>query len=213
MLTRPDLPITKYHPASVSIRLALGAIVALQLCSSITRAAEQSRPNAIVIVADDLGYADLSFLEQAPSDVKNLRTSSLDRLASMGTYFTEAYSTSPICSPSRCGLITGSYQQRWGNYWYGQGGLPSGRTTLPQVLKENGYRTVKVGKTHLNGGDAEHPLDHGFEEYFGFNHHTWDYIRLSDADLKAYQERADGDGLGNTWRRAARQRTQRSGFD
>jgi len=79
-------------------------------------------PNIIVIVADDLGYADMSFLPQSPGDV---HTPGIDRLAKMGGYFTNAYATAPICSPSRAGLITGRYQQRWGNYWYGQGGLPA----------------------------------------------------------------------------------------
>ncbi len=151
------------------------------------------RPNVIVIVADDLGYADMSFLPQAPGDIQ---TPSIDRLAKEGTYFGNAYSTSPICSPSRAGLITGRYQQRWGNYWYGQGGLPKGELTIPKALRKLGYSTHKIGKTHLNGGDAEHPLDHGFDDYLGFNHHTWDYIRLSQKDLDAYKKRANGDSLG-----------------
>ncbi len=154
------------------------------------------RPNLIVIVADDLGYADLSFLEQAPEDVKKLQTPAIDRLAREGTYFTNAYATAPICSPSRCGLITGRYQQRWGNYWYGQGGLPTEETTLPQALKPLGYHSKKIGKTHLNGGPARHPLDHGFDEFLGFQSHTWDYIRLSQKDLDAYKDRANGKGLG-----------------
>lgn len=159
------------------------------VCTTVTAA----RPNVLVIVADDLGYADMSFLPHSPEDVK---TPGIDRLADEGTYFTNAYSTSPICSPSRCGLITGRYQQRWGNYWYGQGGLPNEETTLPQVLKRLGYFTKKIGKTHLNGGPAEHPLDHGFDENIGFRHHTWDYIRLSSKDLEAYRERAGGKSLG-----------------
>jgi len=150
-------------------------------------------PNIIVIVADDLGYADMSFLANSPADVK---TPAIDKLAAHGTYFSNAYSTSPICSPSRCGLITGRYQQRWGNYWYSQGGLPNDELTIPQALKKLGYRTKKIGKTHLNGGPAEHPLDHGFDEFIGFIHHTWDYIRLSQKDLDAYKKRAGGKALG-----------------
>ena len=151
------------------------------------------KPNVIIIMADDLGYADLSFLPQSPSDVA---TPHIDRLAREGTYFGNAYATAPICSPSRCGMITGRYQQRWGNYWYGQGGLPNEEITLPQVLKKLGYFSQKIGKTHLNGGPAEHPLDHGFDEFLGFLHHTWDYIRLSEKDLTAYKKRANGKGLG-----------------
>ena len=165
----------------------------LSLCLIATRLSADTRPNVIIIVADDLGYADMSFLSQSPRDVK---TTAIDRLAAEGTYFSNAYATSPICSPSRCGLITGRYQQRWGNYWYGQGGLPNAEQTIPQTLKELGYSTHKIGKTHLNGGPAEHPLDHGFDEFLGFIHHTWDYIRLSSKDLAAYKTRSGGKPLG-----------------
>lgn len=151
------------------------------------------KPNIIVIMADDLGYADMSFLDQSPADID---TPAIDRLSNEGTYFSNAYATAPICSPSRCGMITGRYQQRWGNYWYGQGGLPSEEITLPQVLNEMGYFSQKVGKTHLNGGPAEHPLNHGFSEFLGFMHHTWDYIRLSEKDVAAYKKKAAGKGLG-----------------
>jgi len=168
----------------------------LLLSNMVTAKPLTSKPNLIIIVADDLGYADLSFLEQAPADVKTLQTPAIDRLAREGTFFSNAYATAPICSPSRCGLITGRYQQRWGNYWYGQGGLPSEETTLPQALKRLGYHSKKIGKTHLNGGPARHPLDHGFDEFLGFQSHTWDYIRLSQKDLDAYRQRAEGKPLG-----------------
>ncbi len=174
------------------IRVFLLCLVAISFLAGTTLSAAQ-RPNIIVIVADDLGYADLSFLPQSPADVQ---TPAIDSLAHQGTYFNNAYSTAPICSPARCGLITGRYQQRWGNYWYGEGGLPKKELTIPQALKELGYFTKKIGKTHLNGGEAEHPLDHGFDEFIGFIHHTWDYIRLSQKDLDAYRERANGKGLG-----------------
>jgi len=143
----------------------------------------------VVIIADDLGYADMSFLPQAPADVKKYGTPGIDRLARTGTYFSNAYGASPICSPSRAGLITGRYQQRWGNYWYGEGGLPQEELTIPEALGRAGYATAKFGKTHLNGGPKEFPTQHGFERYLGFMHHTWDYIRLSQKDVDAYQTR------------------------
>ncbi|MGY8670994.1 MAG: sulfatase-like hydrolase/transferase, partial [Verrucomicrobiia bacterium] len=90
-------------------KIAFAALLILLLLTPDTHSA---KPNIIVIVADDLGYADLSFLPQSPKDVS---TPAIDQLAKEGTYFSNAYSTSPICSPSRCGLITGRYQQRWGN--------------------------------------------------------------------------------------------------
>jgi arylsulfatase B len=160
----------------------------------ILAAAFANPPNLLVIMADDLGYADLSFLPQSPRDVK---TPGIDALAATGTYFSNAYSTSPICSPSRAGFITGRYQQRWGNYWYGQGGLPESEFTLPQALKPHGYYCQKIGKTHMNGGLAQHPLDHGFDEFLGFIHHTWDYIRLSQKDQDAYKAHTKNLGILN----------------
>lgn len=143
----------------------------------------ESKPNVLVIVVDDLGYADLGFLPYASKDIS---TPNINRLMEQGVFFSNAYSTSPICSPSRAGLITGRYQQRWGNYWYGEGGLPAVEKTLPQMLKVLGYHNVKIGKTHLNGGPVEHPLDHGFDEFLGFIDHTWDYLRLSQDDVGEY---------------------------
>ncbi|TRX59159.1 sulfatase-like hydrolase/transferase [Fulvivirga sp. M361] len=143
----------------------------------------QEKPNIILVVIDDLGYADLGFLPHAASDVS---TPNIDRLASTSVFFSRAYATSPICSPSRAGLITGKYQQRWGNYWYGEGGLPESEKKLPQLLSEQGYYTAKIGKTHMNGGPVEHPLDHGYQYFMGFMDHTWDYLRLSEKDEKAY---------------------------
>jgi arylsulfatase A-like enzyme len=145
-----------------------------------------AKPDVIQFIIDDLGYADMGFLAQAPADVKQMKTPGIDRLRAMGTYFSSAYATSPICSPSRTGLITGRYQQRWGNYWYGQGGLPLSEKTLPQALKELGYTTKKIGKCHHNGGPGQFPTKHGFDEFIGFVHHTWDYMRLSEKDVEAY---------------------------
>lgn len=184
------------HPQhSLVATSALSVVVAFIVLttSSVAVSAEQ-RPNVIVIVADDLGYADMSFLPQSPTDVN---TPGIDRLAASGTYFTNGYATAPICSPSRAGLITGRYQQRWGNYWYGQGGLPKSELTIAHALKNLGYFTQKIGKTHLNGGPAQHPLDHGFDEFLGFIAHTWDYVRLNQLDVDAYRARAQGSEFGS----------------
>ena len=147
---------------------------------------ENNKPNIIQITVDDLGYADLSFLDYASKDVS---TPGIDRLRQSGIFCSEAYATAPISSPARTGMITGRYQQRWGNYWFGEGGLPSTETTLPQLLRANGYFTAKVGKTHHNGGDAEHPLKHGFDYFMGFVNDTHDYLRLSQKDVKEYGEK------------------------
>ncbi|HAX96735.1 MAG TPA: hypothetical protein DCY35_09505 [Prolixibacteraceae bacterium] len=141
------------------------------------------KPNFICIIADDLGYGDAGFQDPCMYDVN---TPGLNRLASAGYVFDTAYSTSPICSPSRTGIITGRYQQRWGNYWFGQGGLPFTEATTPGILRDKGYHTFKIGKTHYNGGDAEHPLDHGYDSFYGFVDHTADYMRQTKTDVEKY---------------------------
>ncbi len=185
----------------MSIRIILGLLLLpiLVSCKSEKKTEpnkETVKPNVVVIMVDDLGYADLGFLPCAPTDVKTVGTPFMDNIAKKGTYFTNAYATAPICSPSRAGFITGKYQQRWGNYWYNEGGLPADQKTIPQALKELGYATKKIGKTHLNGGPVEYPTDHGFDEFLGFMHHTWDYIRLSEKDVEAYR-RKGVEYLGN----------------
>jgi len=158
-------------------------IVIVMLLFTSCKIWQKEKPNILVVVIDDLGYSDLSFLPYASEDV---HTPNIDRIAERGVFFTNAYATSPICSPSRVGLLTGKYQQRWGNYWYNEGGLPGEEKTMPQYLKKSGYYNVKVGKTHMNGGPVEHPLDHGFDEFLGFIDHTWDYLRLSYEDVDQY---------------------------
>jgi len=150
------------------------------------------RPNVVLILIDDLGYADMSFHPDAPADV---HTPAIDRIAERSVSFTNGYSTAPICSPARAGLTTGRYQQRWGNYWYSEGGLPRGLSTIASSLRDLGYATKKIGKNHNNGGPANHPLDHGFDEFLGFNHHTHDYLRLSEKDVEAYQKHTSKFGI------------------
>lgn len=121
-------------------------------------AAAATRPNIIVILTDDMGVGDLGCYggRQAP-------TPAIDRLASEGTRFTQYYSASPICSPSRCGLITGMYPARWQITSYlqtraGNAGcemadfLDPNAPSLPRVLKAGGYATAHFGKWHLGGG-------------------------------------------------------------
>lgn len=162
--------------------LVAAAVPALTLAEP--SAVAQPAPNIVLIVADDLGYADLSFLPYAASDAE---TPNIDRMAKGGAFFSNAYVTSPICSASRAGIITGRYQQRWGNYSLGiRGrGLPASELTIPQALKELGYVTMKVGKNHHGGGDADLPWKHGFDEFLGFTGSTKDYLRLSEQEAEA----------------------------
>ncbi|MEO0509916.1 MAG: sulfatase-like hydrolase/transferase [Verrucomicrobiota bacterium] len=148
-----------------------------------------AKPNIIVILADDLGYADVGFHDIVADGI---HTPNLDRLADSGTVFHNAYSSSPICSGARLSLQTGRYGQRWGAYFYNEGGLPNEEQSISEMLLEAGYSTMKVGKTHLNKGPKEHPLKHGFEHWLGFIHHSWDFHLLSSKDVTAYDRKRKG---------------------
>ena len=131
-------------------------------------AAQAGKPNVVILLADDMGYADVGF-----HGCKDIPTPNLDRLAAGGTRCTNGYVTGPYCSPTRAALLTGKYQQRFGHEFnpgggMGQAGLPVGQTTLADRLKATGYRTGLVGKWHLGGQPQFHPNRRGFDEFFGF---------------------------------------------
>ncbi len=147
------------------------------------------KPNVIVIIADDLGYADVGFQEIVADGVC---TPNLDKLAKSGVIFRNAYAASAVCSNSRLSISTGRYAQRWGAYYYGEGGLPETESTIAEMMLKAGYRTMKVGKTHLNGGDKEAPTKHGFEQSLGFVHHSWNHHLLSQKDMDAYNRKKAG---------------------
>lgn len=132
-------------------------------------AGKPAKPNILVILADDLGYADVGF-----NGCRDIPTPHLDRLAKESVRCTSGYVTHPFCSPTRAGLLTGRYQQRFGHEnnpaWLPDStvaGLPLSQTTLPQVLKTAGYVTGCVGKWHLGAHPQFHPNRRGFDEYFG----------------------------------------------
>ena len=138
------------------------------------------RPNVIVIVADDLGYADLGCYGG-----RDVPTPNIDSLANNGIRFTNGYVTAPVCSPTRAGLITGRYQQRFGHEFNPGStpengfGLPLDQTTLPQILREHGYATGMVGKWHLGVRPKYRPTERGFDEYFGFLTGAHSYVELN----------------------------------
>ncbi len=155
---------------------------------SIVNAKEQ--PNILLIVGDDHGYADMGVTGFA-NDVK---TPNLDALASNGLRFTQAYATSPICSTSRAGLITGSYTQRFGGYWYGGDGLKNADfATLPEQMKKSGYNTAYIGKWHygsdLSTSHRNFPMRHGFDSLYGFSGGRKHYLIHNAKAAAKYQER------------------------
>ncbi|WP_256992375.1 sulfatase-like hydrolase/transferase [Paenibacillus sp. XY044] len=134
-----------------------------------------TKPNVIVIYCDDLGYGDLGCYG---SDA--IRTPHLDALAQDGARFTNWYSNSPVCSPSRAALLTGKYPAKTGVSHIlggkrGTGGLRDDAKTLAQRLKEHDYRTALFGKWHLGSAEETKPNAKGFDEYFGFQAGCVDY--------------------------------------
>jgi arylsulfatase A-like enzyme len=127
-------------------------------------------PNVIVIVADDLGYGDVSY-----NGCPDYTTPNIDALAAGGVKLSNGYATHCFCAPSRAGLMTGRYQQRFGFELQPPGdaanprqGIPASEMLLPQLLKQDGYRTGMVGKWHLGAHPNLTPLQRGFDEFFGF---------------------------------------------
>ena len=136
------------------------------LGGSLLAAASARQPNILFIVGDDMGYADVGF-----HGCKDIPTPNLDTLAASGVRFTNGYVSGPYCSPTRAGLLTGRYQQRFGHEFNpggGKQGLPVTETTIANRLKAAGYVTGLVGKWHLGSLPEMHPQQRGFDEFFGF---------------------------------------------
>ena len=144
---------------------------------------KRKQPNIIVIISDDMGYVDIGC-----HGCKDIKTPGIDSIARNGIRFTNGYVSCPVCSPTRAGLATGRYQQRFGHE-YNTGpppggleenvGLPLTEVTIANVLKSAGYITGAVGKWHLGMAPHFHPLKRGYDEFFGFLHGGHSYIEPS----------------------------------
>jgi arylsulfatase A len=135
------------------------------------------KPNIIVIMADDLGYGGISCYGELAIETPNL-----DALARDGIRFTDFHSNGSVCTPTRAALLTGNYQQRSGleGVIYVRGetrqlGLDSAQVTLPKLLKKNGYATGIMGKWHLGYNKEYNPVNHGFNEFYGYLSGNIDY--------------------------------------
>jgi arylsulfatase A-like enzyme len=155
----------------VTALLLIGLVAAPALAQPV---ASPSRPNVVLIVADDLGYGDLS--SYGAPDIK---TPNLDRLALEGVRLTDFYANAPVCTPTRAALITGRYQQRVllerplgtdpANPTTGlEVGLPVTGRSLPQLMKNAGYATGLIGKWHLGFKPEYRPTRHGFDYFWGY---------------------------------------------
>ncbi|HCD0607977.1 TPA: sulfatase-like hydrolase/transferase [Salmonella enterica subsp. enterica serovar Infantis] len=186
-----------------------------------------SKPNIIIYLLDDAGYADISV------NGGKYPTPNIDNLANSGKNFTSFYVSSPICSPSRAGLMTGKLENKTGMYGVKNGvffesdpdGLPKKEKTIPEMLKENGYKTAMLGKWHLGiGKDNTHlPTRHGFDQWWGIptsndmfyseNKYSNDYLTqlifdgkkdeamriFHERELLNYNNKKTGDVKNETW--------------
>lgn len=172
---------------------AVAASALAGAAADVALGAQAARPNVLYIMADDLGWGDLSCYGRP-----DYKTPHLDRLASEGVRFTQGYSAAPVCTPTRCAFVTGRYPARtavgleeplaWKRQLVEQKrdpGLPPEHPTVASLLKAVGYRTALVGKWHLGYLPTYSPVKSGFEEFFG--------IMSGGADFFTHRD-ANGDG-------------------
>lgn len=140
---------------------------------SVKNEIEKKKPNIVILFSDDAGYADFSM-----NGNNKIHTPNIDQIAQNGVKFTNAYVSGPVCSPSRAGLLTGRYQQRFGHECNIGGnysntdpeliGLNTNEKTIAELVKKEGYHTGMIGKWHLGEKSQFHPCNRGFDDFFGF---------------------------------------------
>jgi len=149
-------------------RLLLILLVWRQTLAAVTvgKRAGDSRPNVVVVLTDDQGYADVGKF-----GAEGFATPNLDRMAEEGAIFRNFHVAQPVCSASRCALLTGCYPNRLGINGalgpHSKVGISDAETTLAQMLKKQGYATAMLGKWHLGDAPQFRPMRHGFDEFFG----------------------------------------------
>lgn len=189
-------PFSENLPMTRIFRTVLLVVASTTHCFSL--ASDATRPNFLLILADDLGYGDLGCYG---SD--DLTTPNIDRLAQNGLLFTDFYANGSVCSPTRAAFITGRYQQRIGmdNALYYQemdAGLPLDGQTIADTLKGAGYATGLSGKWHLGYEHGRRPLEQGFDQFFGLlggNHHYFAHMdRIGVPDLWSGNNPVQQDG-------------------
>lgn len=158
------------RPAASGLRFLLPLLLLTYSFLPFTSSWASPRPNVVVIVADDLGYADVGF-----NGCTDIPTPNIDSLARDGARFSNGYVSHAYCSPTRAGLLSGRYQQRFGheaNPTYlpedTKVGLPVTETLLPKLLGNAGYASGAIGKWHLGAAPCFRPEARGFTEYYGF---------------------------------------------
>src|SRR6476469_2266757 len=190
---------------------ALGTIAFVSGVRRLSGQSTSRRPNIVFIMADDLGYADVSCYGRP-----DFTTPNIDRLAAKGVRFLQAYANSAVCSATRTALITGRYQYRLPvgleepitSASTRKIGLPPEHPTLPSLLRKAGYGTTLIGKWHLGRLPEFGPLQSGYDHFYGFRGGALDYYThkvgpstsntddLWDGDIKIQQNGYLTDLLG-----------------
>lgn len=155
---------------------------------------EPSRPNIVIIVADDLGFGDIG-----ANGSQIISTPNLDALANGGVNFSSGYVTAAVCAPSRAALMTGRHQQSFG-YEYnprarGEIGIPVELDTMADKIGSEGYTTALIGKWHLGRTPEHHPMARGFDQFFGFTGGGNGFL-LSPEDGEHLQDPVPGSRAG-----------------
>jgi arylsulfatase A-like enzyme len=166
------------------VTIALTALLLAPLAAlHAADASKPIKPNILVIVADDLGYADIGV-----HGGKIVSTPNIDALAASGVRFTNGYVSCPYCSPTRAGFLTGRYQTQFGHEFNphvgdeAKLGLPLDQRTIADHLRSAGYATSLIGKWHQGFSPAHHPQSRGFDEFFGFLVGGHNFILHKDAE-------------------------------
>ncbi|WP_019028889.1 sulfatase [Colwellia piezophila] len=157
------------------LKIALSLLIITSTNTKATALSEannksEQKPNLIIILTDDQGYKDVGF--NGSTDIK---TPNIDRIASEGTRFTNGYVSYPVCGPSRAGLLTGRYQDRFGftsnptmDPTVKQNGIPTSEKNIAEVLKPAGYTSGIIGKWHMGTHPELRPNKRGFDYFYGF---------------------------------------------
>lgn len=149
----------------------MGAVAATQVSAS-------EQPNILIIILDDAGYNDFTFM-----DCPDIKTPQIDRIAQKGVTLTDGHVTASVSGPSRCGLLTGRYQQRGGyecNLGSNKLGMNLEEKTIADLFKDNGYKTYCIGKWHQGSTPDYHPNKRGFDEFYGFLLGSRSYLSFQD---------------------------------
>ncbi|BAX81092.1 sulfatase-like hydrolase/transferase [Labilibaculum antarcticum] len=184
--------------------ILFGIVTNLLLLFSTSLSAQKK--NIVMLFADDAGYHDFGF-----QGSKTFKTPNIDQLASEGMVFNEAYTTAAVCGPSRAGLLTGIYQQRYGieeNNVPGymsesskllgdEMGLPLHLKTVADYLHPLGYQSIILGKWHLGDADKYHPLSRGFDEFYGFRGGARSFFAMNQKEAFERPENRLEKGFGN----------------